>query len=560
MIGSLRDLATRLAPRLDLAPRKPLPANRRWCLALEGSASSEQPCGCVVCGLFGDLFPGDGRTEETGGRASRLWAFDSWPEVPSGNTALRDLVGIDRVSRTAARDAAAKFDLEVLPSGTTFLFRLELDDGTSDDEAALLAAVLSEWREGRAVLGGRSARGLGAFTLVEVRLAERDLTQPAGLLGYLGTDRPWEGNDLLLETAWVEGHLSSLRDRLRAAPADIAAVARSYVMLGFDLQAEGPFLTHDTRVAGRGGFDHAPALMQPVANGRPVLPGSSLRGALRAHAERIARTVVTFQVSGAAQFGERCPACDPLSRPTSSPATEPLANCDALLLSNRHPDEVDVRDEQLCLACQLFGSTRRGSRLRVEDAALKEGTTPQYKTLDFLALDRFTGGGREGAKFDALALWRPCFHVRLRLDNPEPWELGWLALVLRDLAEGWLPVGFGGAKGFGKVSISTGVLDVGFLTPADFPGDSSRLASKPQGWNGLYQVCSGSWANGNDRDGWRGPAETWVQQFVNKINGFNRFHDLDCDMRLRTDSYFDGALGDRLSIADLYPKGISLDA
>jgi CRISPR/Cas system CSM-associated protein Csm3 (group 7 of RAMP superfamily) len=564
LAGALRGLATRLAPRLSLTPRKPLPATRTWCLALEENPSGGQPCGCVVCGLFGDLFPGvaderDRQTEETGGRASRLLVFDASPEVSAGNAALRDLVGIDRVSGTAARDAAAKFDLEVLPAGTTFFLRLELDASTSDDEAALLAAVLSEWREGRAVLGGRSARGLGAFTLEEVRLVERDLTQPDGLLAYLDTDRPWEGSDLVPQTDWLDRQLTRLRGQVGTAPAGVPAVARSFAWLRFDLQALGPFLTHDARVSGRGGFDHALTLMQPDRNGRPVLPGSSLRGVLRSHAERIARTLVTRQVSGAAQFGERCPACDPLSRPTASPATEPLASCDALLQSNTHPDEQDVRNEQLCLACRLFGSTRRGSRLLVEDAPLKEGTTPQYKVLDFLALDRFTGGGREGAKFDALALWRPCFRASLRLDNPEPWELGWLALVLRDLAEGRLRVGFGAAKGFGQVTIPAGTLDVGFLTPGDFPGDTDWLKSRPQAASGLYRVCSVSWADGTERDAWRGQAEAWVRQFAQQIDGFERFHDKDCDMRLRADSYFDRPVGDGLSLADLYPTGVQVD-
>ena len=89
----------------------------------------------------------------------------------------------------------------------------------------------------------------------------------------------------------------------------------------------------------------------------------------------------------------------------------------------------------------------RGSRLVIEDAALQAGTDPVFKVQDFLAIDRFTGGGRDGAKFDAVGLWRPAFTARLRLENPQAWELGWLALVLRDLAEGWLSVGFGRRQG-----------------------------------------------------------------------------------------------------------------
>jgi hypothetical protein len=90
--------------------------------------------------------------------------------------------------------------------------------------------------------------------------------------------------------------------------------------------------------------------------------------------------------------------------------------------------------------------------------------------------------------------------------------LGWLALVLRDLAEGRLRVGFGAAKGLGQVTITAGTLAVGFLTPGDFPGDTDWLMGRPQAASGLYQVCSVSWADGRERDAWRGQVEAWVQQ------------------------------------------------
>jgi hypothetical protein len=93
----------------------------------------------------------------------------------------------------------------------------------------------------------------------------------------------------------------------------------------------------------------------------------------------------------------------------------------------------------------------------VEDAPYKstdDQTKPIFKMLDFLAIDRFTGGAADEFKFDALALWRPAFALRIFLDNPTPWELGWLWLVIRDLSEGWLNVGFGSAKGFGRAKFA----------------------------------------------------------------------------------------------------------
>jgi hypothetical protein len=112
------------------------------------------------------------------------------------------------------------------------------------------------------------------------------------------------------------------------------------------------------------------------------------------------------------------------------------------------------------------------------------------KVLDFLAIDRFTGGGKGGAKFDALGLWQPGFSVRMQVENPEAWELGWLALVLRDLAEGMFPVGFGGAKGFGRTKIESFCVNYGFITEDDFfgPLELARANTRPS--SGLYRLLS----------------------------------------------------------------------
>ena len=207
-------------------------------------------------------------------------------------------------------------------------------------------------------------------------------------------------------------------------------------------------------------------------------------------------------------------------RPRARPDDRSVALecCDSLLRHEKGASENnEIPPEQLCLACQLFGSTRRGSRLIVEDAPYVEEGTPTYKMLDFLAIDRFTGGGAEHFKFDALALWKPTFKVRIFLEHPEDWELGWLTLALRDLAEGWLRVGFGAAKGFGQVKVTDGTLCQGVL-------DASQAE---EGQPSIYVVDKQpllEWSR----------ASSWVKAFHTKVEGFKR----EPDMALPTDSYF----------------------
>jgi len=522
--GALRTIATRLAPRLGAAV----------CKALQ-SKNDGQRCGCMVCHLFGEINPSEGDTEEAGGRASRLVVAHARACLPQGKTPrIRDGVGIDRASRTAARAGSVKFDLGVLPRGTGFERRVELEDTDEGDDRSLederlLAAALAEWQAGRAWLGGRVARGLGALDLAELTWVERDLSNIDGLMSYLASDTPWEG--ATPNVNWLASRLSEARTQVRDDAHCPDGVSRSFVTIRFDVTIEGPFLTNDTMAAVQSGFDHAPLLDIPSTNGKPILTGASLRGVLRSQAERIARTLATLDAPDQHAFLAICPACNPLEIRASAP----LANCDTLLRNvGRIPDDEEVGEDQLCLACRLFGSTRRGSHLIVEDAEA-DASTPR-KVLDFLAIDRFTGGGKEGAKFDAIAVWQPRFHVRIHVENPAAWELGWLMLVLRDLADGMLPVGFGVAKGFGQGKIVSCTWDYGFIQAGNFAGPSELLRPGMLSSSGLHQVISWDTSQDARRADFHTVAQLWVDEFHRVRTEFRR----PGSLRLACDTYFDG--------------------
>ncbi len=552
--GSLRALATRLAPRLGGGV----------CQALHKDPETESACGCAACHLFGDIEPQEENIEESGGRAARLWVYDAKLAEPS-KTAIRDGVGIDRRTGAAARLEAVKFDLEVLPARATFDLRLELEDAGDSDEQ-LLAATLAEWQAGRGSLGGRVARGLGAFKLTDLICQERELNDPEALMAFLQNDDPLVG--LTEQKGWLQRQLAGVQVE---SVADNPWIACSWVEVEFTLQASGPFLAGDVTTARRAGFDHA-----PLVEGRPVLPGASLRGVLRSQAERIARTLATAEASDKDDFLRRCPACSPVARPPKKQENVPLECCDSLL--DKLPGEEKARlmeqgvdPENLCLACRLFGSARLGSRLIVEDAPLKEGTEPVYKVQDFLAIDRFTGGGREGAKFDALALWRPVFTARLRLENPRDWELGWLALVLRDLAEGWLTVGFGRAKGFGRVTVPDWTATIGFLQTTDFPTREALLTPASEPEDTLYRVLTvkgqveiegsrAQWELLGDADvqDWTKQIKDWVSAFVNQVKSFQRPDDKLPALSL--DNYFgQTVLGAPMEKVYPQPKEVRFD-
>lgn len=535
--GALRSMLTRLAPRLgggvcvELLP----PKKRK-----EREQKEEKGCDCAVCRLFGDVDPSDeAGGEESTSSASRLLIFNAYPsEKAVTQTLVRDGVGIDRASGAAARAVGAKFALETLSANAEFDLRIELREPESatdeeiDQDEQLLAVALAEWRAGRAYLGGGVARGLGAFDLKKVKYGERNLDDADGLMAFLRDPTPWKNAQE--SENWLQKRVDGATCNIVAwedLPPDVASlpITRGWAKWTFTLQAEGPFLTNDATSSGMSGFNHAPLLAQIGDWTKPVLPGSSLRGVLRSHAERIARTLATHRAieeypeqereKRKEHFLNRCPACDPLVHRRRSVDELALESCDSLLrYKTKVSENKEISPEQLCLACQLFGSTRRGSRLIVEDAPYHYGDKlPEYKMLDFLAVDRFTGGGAEHFKFDALALWKPAFKVRIFLDNPEDWELGWMTLALRDLAEGWLRVGFGAAKGFGKVTITGGALQIARLNAAQAESDQKSLFVVDK-----YPLF--------DSD----QVSTWVKAFNKVMEDFNR----EKGLSPLADSYF----------------------
>ncbi|MEW6664390.1 MAG: RAMP superfamily CRISPR-associated protein [Thermodesulfobacteriota bacterium] len=503
--GALRALLTRLAPRFGTVP----------CVMLaEDDNERKKSCSCIVCHLFGDVNPSDEEGSESS--ASRLLVLNAVPIGTSPRLLIRDGVGIDRVAGAAARAGSVKFDLEVLPDGAEFELRMELRNSSEEDER-LLAAGLAEWEQGRMWLCARVARGLGAFDLTNLEYKTLPLDQPAQLLAFLKNDQPWLR--ATPQANWLAERIGQIT--LTSALGKPKAVSRCWFSLTGILQAQGPLLTNDTLTSGASGFDHAPLLAQWGDWQHPVLPGAGLRGVLRSHAERLARTLATHNVDSRGTFLQKCPACSPVeSRPDA-----PLASCDALLKGKIPSDKIVE-----CLACRLFGSTRRGSRLVVEDAPYysADGRPPTLNILDFLAIDRFTGGGAEHLKFDALALWKPAFTLRLHLDNPEHWELGWLWLVLRDLTEGWLQVGFGAAKGFGRVRLERWIATFGSLLPEDMPDVAQLgLASSK---SGIYTTVQVTEATPN----WRTLAQQWIDAFHSQVQAFSRSEKL----ALTGDSYF----------------------
>lgn len=163
--------------------------------------------------------------------------------------------------------------------------------------------------------------------------------------------------------------------------------------------------------------------------GKPsiYLPGSSLKGAIRAHAERIVRTVGS-------------------DRPD---AGKPWAN-DPLHDDYKYLEKLDAPKtyKHSCFTDRIFGNTSIASRIRIEDA-YPVGKV-QLEERNGVAIDRVFGSVAVGP-FNFEVCTAGEFQTKLHLKNFTLAQLGLIGLVLRDLNEGWFGLGFAKSRGLGIV-------------------------------------------------------------------------------------------------------------
>lgn len=386
--------------------------------------------------------------------AARLVVEDAVLELPKGlDVERRDGVGIDRRFGVAAD--RAKFDQEVVPRGSHLPMRLILDRGESADEATAarhaLGTLLRLLRDEGLRLGGAQTRGLGQLRLVDgFDVQAYDLRSAPGMLDYLRVragERP------------IATHVLSLDDLGGAAP-----TPRLRLSVEIEWQPRGPFMVR----SGQDGADNQALPLMGAAGADavvPVLPGSSVKGALRSCAERIVRTLLpqtTMSEDWLKQL--RVPLVEHLfGRPgrhssTSGDADETQALRGALSVLDCFA--------QTTVSRSAWGAAQRALAPASREEAFGPDNLPSaslpagYQQAFHVAIDRWTGGAVDGRLYSVVEpfgmVWNP---IRLELDLEalsceirEP-ALMLLLLTLREIAQGHLPLGYATNRGMGELRV-----------------------------------------------------------------------------------------------------------
>ena len=402
-------------------------------------------------------------------------SFPQYKDSDPGESPLprRHGVGIDRT--TGAASDGALYEHEFLPRGTAFDIRITAEgrdgeqkndterkdnkqsDGIpgpapSDTVKKLLEFIVDVLTSGAVCLGGRTGSGQGTIQVIEPKLRRTGKTTDAGALtapadvldALIGEDE--EGTPIPLERGgW------SLEE-----PARIKITWWSPTGI---FVAEDEKLTKQRKTAKedenkeKGINEEVHEVVYPLRDpsvawdeAQLLIPGTSIRGALRSRASRIARTVLAAR--------------DDL---------KPLASHDIHEQIAAEPN----------LVRYMFGSTNYRGAVTVHDCL----STDPGKCIEVThnAIDRWTGGVIDGGLFtEAVYLgthWEPItidIDLRQLLNNieaekgPEDREQSkpthadyahaayvLLGLVLAELSAGALPLGSRSTRGLGQVVVSS---------------------------------------------------------------------------------------------------------
>lgn len=396
-------------------------------------------------------------------------SFPQYKDSDPGESPLprRHGVGIDRT--TGAASDGALYEHEFLPRGTKFNIRITAegrDDETmgrnqsegipgpasSESVKKLLEVIVDVLTSGAVCLGGRTGSGQGTIQVIEPKLRRTGKTTDAGALtapedvldALIGEDE--EGTPIPLELGgWSLGEPARIRITWWS-PTGIFVAEDEKLTKQRKAQKEA-----ENRKKGIDEEVHEvvyPLRDPSVAwdEAQLLIPGTSIRGALRSRASRIARTVLAAR--------------DELSTFTSHDLHEQIA---------AEPN----------LVRYMFGSTEYRGAVTVHDCLSSDPGKCIEVTHN--AIDRWTGGVIDGGLFtEAVYLgthWEPItidIDLRQLLNNieaekgPEDREQSkpthadyahaayvLLGLVLAELSAGTLPLGSRSTRGLGQVVVSS---------------------------------------------------------------------------------------------------------
>ncbi|MBW4671577.1 MAG: hypothetical protein KME60_30160 [Cyanomargarita calcarea GSE-NOS-MK-12-04C] len=368
-----------------------------------------------------------------GGHASFILIEDA--PIQGAIAEIRDGVGINRIWGTAAEQV--KYDRAILPKGSKIPLDITLDiDSKSDDGKTLLAQLLKALEDGDIRLGAAKTRGLGRVKLENLSIHQHNLGDRSGMLKMLqGKSDRLKLNDIL------NG------DRTLAQAPQITIEIHWQPQSSLMVKAEGDGIVVDIL-----------PLVSKIDNHLTfVLPGSSIKGALRTQAERIIRTVCSWQTKEDFMEQMEVPLVEDLFGVRAKASNKSNKGIGSLYIDDCYANTA--------MKPEVWGdiqTAKTNSDLRQALDNAKLQTTQQ---AFHVAVDRWTGGAADGFLYSNLepmgVTWQP-IRLQLNLKRLQELQLAGIALIfliLRDLADNRIPLGYGTNRGMGSIQVANIIIN-----------------------------------------------------------------------------------------------------
>jgi len=318
---------------------------------------------------------------------SAFICHDLFTESSKINIRVRDGIKID--AKNGCAEDKGKYDYEVVEPGIHFNLFWEVSIRQKFDLITfrkILATLISKLERGELSLGAKTNNGFGKCILIDTKIFEFDFKRKEDVLHWLSQNFI-NGKKKLEEGPFIkEENIFSIEAYF--------AIKSSFIVRSYPSDPKQPDAVHIS------------------SNEKPILPGTSLKGAIRNRAFKIAKT--------------------------------------------------------LCIPCaedkiiELFGKAgnneikNKKSRILVEETTIENAVSELQNRIK---IDRFTGGTINNALCDSMPLWNlnnsNSVTIKLKIKDfkqSDQWAAGLLMLILKDFWTEELPIG--GEKNVGRGILS----------------------------------------------------------------------------------------------------------
>ncbi|MDY0095783.1 MAG: RAMP superfamily CRISPR-associated protein [Candidatus Vecturithrix sp.] len=341
--------------------------------------------------------------EQEPGQQSSMHCSDLICQSQTLKPVIRDGIEIDNITGIVKKQR--KYDYELVERGTRFKLNMEFSYKEADKEFVrrMAATIYTLLNDKQIRLGAKTNSGFGEICLLEntTKIYEFQFS-------------PTTKSDVLY---WLTRNFSAKQ------PIAVNVLGTPFEITSNHFNINASFWLKNSLIVRSYSADpDAPDATHITSNNDWILPGSSLKGAIRARAERIVNT---------------------LNKPK-----ELVENLFGFVVENEKENN------------------KKKGRIRVKEAVLPQFVSEMQTRIK---IDRFTGGTIESALFETMPLFggKPdkIINLQLHVRDCQPYEAGLLLLVLKDLWTGDLAVG-------GEKNVGRGV----------FQGIQAEISWKDQTW------------------------------------------------------------------------------